>query len=263
MEDLYIGCKTKKSEGVIMRDIVAFSVRTAFRSTYHSLHSKKILKIQKFLIPGEEGIALVMVLVLSLIVLSITATLIYLVIQGTKFSGFHKRYATALDAGFGGTEVASALIANRGELVIAGIGINFPGFCACGFDPDPYDEIHVIPSPDTCLCRKLCIPPYKSDGTYNWNLADCNDSLDPLYNADTQFNLAGFGTNYQVSAKITDTTVGVTDLSGENLSCGAGVGYKCATFEGPPTPYLYRIEINSQDATNATERARLSVLYAY
>jgi hypothetical protein len=41
---------------------------------------------------NEKGIALVMVLVLSLIALAITSALIYLVIQGTKYSGFFKRY---------------------------------------------------------------------------------------------------------------------------------------------------------------------------
>ncbi|MEW6569825.1 MAG: hypothetical protein AB1390_01420 [Nitrospirota bacterium] len=217
---------------------------------------------------NEKGIALAMVLVLSLIALTIVGTLIYLVIQGTNFSGFHKRYASALDAGFGGVEIAAALISNRGQLLIPGIGINLPNTCLCGLDPDPYDENYSNPSPDTCLCRKLCIPPYKSDRTYNWNLPDCSASLNPIDNPDFRpFPLSGFGTNYQVFVKIVDTTKGYTDLSGEDLG-GTCVVCSDFTFKGPPAPYLYRIEIDSIDSRDDKdkpkfERGRLSVLYAY
>ncbi len=213
---------------------------------------------------NEKGIALMMVLILSLIALAIISALLYLVIQGTKFSGFHKRYASALDAGIGGAEISAALISNRGELVIPGL-VNLPTSCVCGFDNNPYDEIYPDPSPNNCLCIKLCIPPYNIDGSYNWSICDANaTSLDPIVSPDIPpFELSGTETNYRVFAKIVDTTVGVTDLSGENLSCGAGAAYECATFTGPPTPYLYRIEITSQYANNPVERARLSVLYAF
>ncbi|NWF75072.1 MAG: hypothetical protein HXY53_00620 [Nitrospirae bacterium] len=215
-------------------------------------------------INNEKGIALMMVLVLSLIALAIISALLYLVIQGTKFSGFHKRYASALDAGIGGAEISAALVTNRGELVIQGL-VNLPTSCICGFDTNPFDEIYPDPLPNNCLCRKLCMPPYNIDGSYNWTICGSDGtSLDPVLSPDIPpFDLSGYGTNYRVFAKIVDTTVGVTDLSGENLSCGAGAAYECATFTGPPTPYLYRIEINSQDTNNPVEKARLSVLYAY
>jgi Flp pilus assembly pilin Flp len=220
---------------------------------------------------NEKGIALVMVLILSVIALAIVSTLLYLVMQGTKTSSSYKRYETALDAGHGGSEIASALISNRGNLVISGLsGINFPNQCVCGFDSNPYDEVYPLPSPDTCLCRKLCMPAYESGGTYIWGASGsgaCNTagaSMDPTTDYDVQFDLPGSGSiTYQVSGKIVDTTVGVTDLSGEQLSCGTGAAYQCGTFSGPPTPYLYRVELNSQDSSHPTERARLSILYAY
>jgi len=229
--------------------------------------------MKKVFLKNEKGIALVMVLILSLIALAIVSTLLYLVMQGTKSSEYFKRYETALDAGHGGSEIAASLISNRGTLVVPALsgffsGINLPTQCICGFDADPYDEIYPLPSPDTCLCRKLCMPAYKSDSTYMWGAAGpgaCNAvSMDPTSNYDMQFSLPGIGSlTYQVSAEIVDTTVGVTDLSGEQLSCGSGVAYQCGTFSGPPTPYLYRIEMNAQPSSNATERARLSVLYEY
>jgi Flp pilus assembly pilin Flp len=71
---------------------------------------------------NEKGIALVSVLILSLIALSIIATLVYLVIQGTRFSGFFKRYETAREAGTGGAEITVDLINSRGKLpAITGI----------------------------------------------------------------------------------------------------------------------------------------------
>ena len=63
---------------------------------------------------NEKGLALVMVLVLSLIALTIISTLIFMVTQGTKVSGFYKRYSTSLNAGYGGAEIVTSLVNNRG-----------------------------------------------------------------------------------------------------------------------------------------------------
>jgi len=115
------------------------------------------------------------------------------------------------------------------------------------------------------------MPPYRSDGTYNWGLpgpgvaclAD-GASMNPVASPDIQFRLSGTGTDYQVSGKIIDTTIGVTDMSGELLSCGTGTGYPCEGFRGTTTPYLYRIELSTQSNTaSAKEKSRLSILYAY
>jgi len=233
-------------------------------------YSKDIRHNSNSTLRNEKGLALVTVLILSLIALAIISTLIFMVTQGTKVSGFYKRYATSLDAGYGGAEIVTALVNNRGQLDITGLGVNFPTQCVCGFDSDPTDEVYVLPSPDTCLCRKLCIPPYKNDGTYNWGVAGTGAcpadgaSMDAVVSPDMQFNLSGIGTDYQVSAKIVDTTLGVSDMSGEQLSCGSGTGYPCEGFHGEPTPYLYRIEVDTRsNAANLKEKSRLSILYAF
>ncbi len=212
----------------------------------------------------EKGIALVTVLVLSLIALAIISTLVYLVIQGTRFSGFFKRYETAREAAYGGSEIVAALIKNRGQLSIPGLplsssSIDSGGFlsCNCG-DPDVAGDN----TPNTCLCRKLCDP------TSDWVSAGCNNTFDPTDNPDIQFDLPADPLNpsnppiYQVSAKIVDTTKGYTDLSGEDLEGDPRVTGSDLTLKGPPAPYLYRIEINAQDTTKP-ERGRLSILYAY
>jgi hypothetical protein len=233
-------------------------------------HSKIVIRNMNTTLRNEKGIALVMVLVLALIALTIISTLIFFVTQGTKVSGLYKRYSTALDAGYGGADMATSLVYNRGQLDVTGLGVSFPTQCVCAFDADPTDEVFALPSPDTCLCRKLCMPPYKSDGTYNWGVSGTGAcpsdgaSMEAVASPDMQFDLSGTGTDYQVSAKIVDTTIGVTDLGGEQLSCGTGTGYPCEGFHGTPTPYLYRIEVDTRsNAPNLHEKSRLSVLYAF
>jgi hypothetical protein len=221
-------------------------------------------------INNEKGIALMMVLVLSLIALAIVATLVYIVIQGTKTSGFMKRYESAREAGIGGAEIAGALISNRGELNLSALdpSLNLPNQCDCGDPLTPGDSKFsdgtAIPagSEYICICAKLC------DYTVNWPAA-CSSTLDPLTSPDMQFDLLSDPLDptkptYQVSAKIVDTTIGNSSLSGELLGSGGVASSTSGVISAPPMPYLYRIEIDAQETTTQTqERARLSVLYAY
>lgn len=226
------------------------------------------------IIRNEKGIAFVTVLILSLISLAIIATLIYLVTQGTRFSGFFKRYETVREAAYGGAELSAALILNRGNLVINTLDnavcdpINLNSSCNCG-DPDDPDDNRDSLGNRTCLCDKLCSPTY-TGATYNW-ATSCGASgitLDPTDSPDMPFCLASDPTDltkpiYEVSAKIIATTQGSTDLSGEDLG-GTCVACTGSTLKGIPAPYLYRIEINSEDSARPDlERSRLSVLYAY
>jgi hypothetical protein len=223
---------------------------------------------------NEKGIALAMVLILSLISLAIVAALVYLVTQGTKFSGEFKRYETAREAGMGGAEITAALIHNRGEMNILGLGLT--DSCSCG-DPDvvgdnTFSDGTAIPagSPYICLCAKLCDPTY-TDATYNWGACTDGTTFDPTANPDIQLDLSSnpldpSSTQYRVSAKIINTTLGNSDLSGEELGGTSVVSSTAGVIPTPPVPYLYRIEINSERAPSAgtvLERSRLSVLYAY
>lgn len=224
------------------------------------------------LLRNEKGIALATVLVLSLIALVIISTLLYLVLQGTKYSGFLKRYETAREAGIGAAEIAGAAIAGRGNLVIpAGGGnyyVNLAKACDCG-DPlvasdSTFSDGTALTGNYICLCAKLCDP------TASWP-SSCSSTMDPVSYPDIPaFDLAGIGgADYRVFAQIVDTTIGNSDLSTEQLG-GSGVASSSASvISAPPVPYLYRIEINSQSKASATagsektERSRLSVLYAF
>lgn len=228
------------------------------------------------LLRNEKGIALAMVLILSLIALAIVATLIYLVTQGTKYSGAFKRYETAREAGIGVAEITAALIHNRGEMNISSLGLTLTKSCSCE-DPDvvgdnKFSDGTAIPagSPYVCLCAKLCDPTY-SGATYNWGACTAGTTFDPTANPDIQLDLSSnpldlSSPQYRVSAKIINTTLGNSDLSGEELGGTSVVSSTAGVIPTPPMPYLYRIEINSERAPSAgtvLERSRLSVLYAY
>ena len=211
---------------------------------------------------NEKGIALVSVLILSLIALSIIATLIYLVIQGTRFSGFFKRYETAREAGTGGAEITVDLINNQGML--PDLLSVFPKKCDCGLDDTPADNSVInddgsLSTPTgayICLCAKIC------DATADWP-AGCDSSLDATTNPDLSLSLAGIGgDSYSVNTKIVDTIPGITDMSGEDLG-GTGVVASGAAPIDVVQPYIYRIEVDSQSTTNQIERSRMSVLYGY
>jgi hypothetical protein len=212
----------------------------------------------------QKGIALATVLVLTAISLSIVASLVYLVTQGTRFSGFHKRYATAHEAGTGGAELIMMLIHYHGDIKTGDFaGLNLTtmsgafGSCDCG-DPLVFNDT----TPSSCLCRKLCDP------TDIWVAAGCSNSYINPSDIETSFpdlrlDLTGTGgTTYRVFTKIVDTTIGNTDLSGLNLG-GTGVVNSSGTISAPTSPYLYSIEILSEDSVHAIEQSRLSVLYAY
>jgi hypothetical protein len=217
------------------------------------------------LIRSEKGLALVTVLVLSLICLSVISTLLYMTIQGTKFSGYYKRYETAREAALGGAELGADLILDRGDLSIPFLGSltalsgNF-ALCDCGDPDDPTDnkDDSIPGGAQTCLCDKLC------DATADWDTPGCSSTLIPTDNPDFTFWLQGINTRYLVSAKIVDTIRGNSDLSGEQLGGSGVVSSTSSLITAPPMPYLYRVEVNSEDITGQLEeRTRISALYAF
>jgi hypothetical protein len=214
------------------------------------------------LIRSEKGLALVTVLVLSLICLSVISALLYMVIQGTRFSGFYKRYETAREAALGGAELGADLVLDRGALSVPGLAITAPTgsftVCDCGDPDDPNDNLDNFGAGvRTCLCDKLC------DATTDWPVG-CSMTLSPTDTPDLWFDLTGINTTYRVSVKIVDTIRGNSDLSGEDLGGTGVVSSTSGLITAPPMPYLYRVEINSEDDTGVLEeRARFSALYAF
>ena len=218
-------------------------------------------------IKNEKGIALVMVLILSLISLALVSALLYMMTQGTTMSGGQKFYRTAEEASYGGVEMAMGYISGRGLLNIPALpGLGFTASCNCG---DPYiytDNIDNMTGVRSDRCDKICNP------TANWQngapATNNQKALDPTVGFDMRFTLVGGNpTTFEVFAKIVDTVQGNSDLGGLVTSGelgGAGVVASNTGLISPPhNPYLYRMEVQGQATANPRERARLSVLYAF
>ena len=188
---------------------------------------------------NEKGIALVMVLILAAIALAIMAGLIYMITAGTQISGMQKRYKTALDAGFGGTDVSYQLISARGDPLIPGIPLTF----------------NVTSS---CLTDKL------NKKTADWASAcDKSITVSPPSSYDMYFDLGTIGyPTYRVYSKIVDTVEGNSG-GDEGLLKSGVVSANSGEVTVMSIPYLYTLEIDAENVANPAERAKLSVLYQY
>ena len=93
--------------------------------------------------------------------------------------------------------------------------------------------------------------------------------MDPTVDPDMTIDLPGaqLGTTYRVFSKIVDTVEGNSDTGGivpvGTLSGGGVVTAAGGMISPPQIPYLYRIEVQTQDTANPRERSRYSVLYGY
>lgn len=205
---------------------------------------------------NDRGIALVTSLMLTLLTLTITMVMLYMVLQSTQLSGAHKRYKNSLDAAVGGVEIItmdalpyllSFAVDPNGTTLIDRLNANMILVASTGVT-------------DACLQAKL------TNKVWGAACETASSNINPKDTPDVMFTLQsqvpGFNapSGFRVYTKIVSTTPGSTDMSGRNLEGQATTG-------SPPTdigaPYLYRIEVSSEKAANPSERANLSVLYAY
>ena len=213
---------------------------------------------------NEKGIALLMVLVLSAILLAIMSGLIYMVISGTQISGAEKRYKTAIDAGMGGADITYQFIGRRGDTA-----------SNASFIADILEVSPAVTTPATCsgmsgsvtytgLAAKLLTSTYLPTGSLNWSGCDDSLTIDPTDNTtyDMYFQFGGSGPfpTYDVYSKIIDTIEGNT--APDTGLIQGGVVWTKTEHSPEPRPYYYTVEVDAQNP-GATERARLSILYQY
>jgi len=226
---------------------------------------------------GEKGIALVMVLLLSLIALAFVSAMLFMITQGTKLSGAYRVFKSAEDASFGGTEIVQDYMSGKGDLFLP-LLIVTDFRCVCDANSDgnvttnDNHEWKVSTNTDmgrSCRCDKLCTGHFDSVGASNWTVCAADDSsLDPTAIPDLQFTLGVAPNVFDVFAKIVDTVEGNSDMGGlvtggGSLGGGGVVASNTGLINPPQSPYLYRIEVQAQAAVNVRERSRLSILYAY
>ncbi|NTV49690.1 MAG: hypothetical protein HGB32_02585 [Geobacteraceae bacterium] len=202
---------------------------------------------------NDKGIALVTSLMLTLLTLTISMVMLYMVLQSTQMSGAHKRYKNSLDAAVGGVDIVTMDV--------------LPYLISFAADPTASTLISRLNASmnlsastgvsDACLQAKL------TSKTWGAACGTASSNINPKDAPDMTFTLASQfvgSVGYRVYTKIISTTPGSTDISGRNLEGQSTTG-------APPgdvgAPYLYRIEVSSEKNTNPLEKANLSVLYAY
>jgi hypothetical protein len=181
---------------------------------------------------NEKGVVLVFVLLLSVVALITTAGLLHMLARAGYVSGQQKRYNTALEAGRGGVEATLQVVADRGAVTIPLTNL------VLGAD----------------LNTKLASP------TGSWGGADNTSTINPAVNTtyDIRFDLG----NYRIYSKIIDTVDGNSGADTGLLKAGV-VNSGTGEVTVMNIPYLYTIEEMAETPGNASERAKLSVLYQY
>ena len=228
---------------------------------------------------NERGIALVMALILSLIVLATVSALLYLITQGTVMSGYQKRYETSLEAARGGVDLVTK------EVLLTSFGV-WSGTTLTSIETtltSHFNTLNLLFNTNTssaCMMAKLTTTTMEG-GTDNWANAGCtgdNESSllkksDGTNISDMQFTLQGptSAQNYNVYAKIVDTlgcnpggtTCPNTSISGLDLAGGGVVESGSGMVTPKHVPFMYRIEVQAERQNNPDEHSNLSVLYAF
>ena len=237
-------------------------------------------------INNEKGIALVTALMFTLMALTITTMLLYIVTQNIALSGSHKRYKNAQEASYGAADLITKEVL---PLIFA--DYSSPGSFTINKTAmvTKLSSISLaMMSSDDCMVQKINNPSSLWSSCSAGQKASNISSVKP--SADFFFNLRGTSgaPGFNVYSKIIDTLPGNTDsaasktvssadvtaitsLSGNDgggvsLLGGGGVAYNPKGAGGVNVqhiPVRYRIEIQSESAANAVEKTNLSVLYAY
>ncbi|MEI6703625.1 MAG: hypothetical protein WCL71_08830 [Deltaproteobacteria bacterium] len=216
---------------------------------------------------NNKGIALVTSLMLTLISLTIVMYLLYMVTSGVKMSGATKRYKTALEASYGGTDlIAKEIIPTIFNITIAS-GLANPTSSIGNLYPA---AMNFITSSDACLMDKL------TKSSSQWAAA-CSKTNDPKSSPDFRINLSATSStdSFTVYTKIVESICSDkrayptgkctgSDLSGmDMLEGGQGTTAGSSGVTVQSMPATYRIEIQGERSTNPMEKSKLSILYAY
>jgi len=202
------------------------------------------------LLKNNEGIALVTSLMLTLISLTIVMAVLYMVTLSVHQSGQLKKYRTALDASYGGSEI---MVSDILPVVLQ----NYSSTSLVGTVEGTFSGVNLaVVTTQKCLQSKL------TKNTSGWS-TDCDTSMEPKKSPDMSFTLqAASGNPFIVYSKIVSTVVGNSDTGGLQLE-GAGVAESSSLLTPQHFPYIYTMEVQGERQNNPTTKANIEVLYAY
>ena len=225
---------------------------------------------------NDKGVALITSLMFTALSLIICLSLLYMVTSGIKVSGSMKQYKTVMDATYGGTEIMTKDLLGKALSYGSGSPGTFSQYLA-----------GQMGSTFSSFTTSSCFQERLENSKKNWSSACANVNGNPKNSPDVSFSLnSANGTPYIVYSKIVDTTDwrfisfsspasgGVPVLLNKgmpgNSDRGGSAGYdtKGGTVtqkkpDIPHYPYMYRIEIQGERQQNPTEKANISVQYAY
>lgn len=207
----------------------------------------------KNFIRNKDGVALVTSLMLTMMSLTIVMAVMYMIIQSTQQSGMMRRYKTALEASYGGTDIVM-------KEIVPSILANFNDANLVTTVQNKFLAVNLaVLSAQACFQNKLTLQ------TSEWG-AVCNAqalTVQPKQATDFTFDMQALnGSPYRVYTKIIDTVHGNTDMSGLQLE-GAGVAESQSIITPQHLPYVYRLEIQAERSVNAVEQGNMSIVYAY
>lgn len=202
------------------------------------------------IIRNKDGIVLVTSLMLTLISLTIVLALLYMVSQGVKSSGQLKKYRTAVEASYGGTEIMV-------KDILPVVMQNYSSSTFTTTVQGAFTGVSLAMLSDPkCMQKKL------SKATSNWP-SGCSNTPNPKSSPDMQISLnATSGSPFIVTSKIVDTVAGNSDTSGLQLE-GSGVAESSSLLTPQHFPYFYRMEVQGERQGNSTAQANIEVLYAF
>lgn len=221
---------------------------------------------------NEKGVALVTAIMFTALALVLSLSLLFLVTTGIQTSAALKRYRTALDATYGGTELMVNDVINS-AFGFSNYSSLHPGATFPDYLKSTMGTLASNATVSGCMQQRLTLPRSQWSGV----CADVNLNAKNL--PDVSFQLgSATGTPYVVYSKLVDTMerkfqvyesgssrtvtiAGNSDISTFSLEGGS-------TTEGggvtvPHYPYVYRMEIQGERVQNPQEKAKVSVMYAY
>ena len=183
-----------------------------------------------------------MTLMVSAIALAVMASLMYIMVSGTRISGLNKRFTTALEAGKGGQAIVLQFIGTQNQL-----------------SNDLKNSINWSSGISSeCLIDKL------NEWTKDWP-SGCDDlvTIDPGddQSYDFEFDLV----DYTIYSKIVETIKGNTGVGSQGKAWGGdAVTGGGSAIDVVPVSYVYTIQLDARRSTNFDgEKALLSILYQY
>jgi len=136
-----------------------------------------------YLLPTEQGIALVIALMISLAVMVLIISTLYFVTQSASMSGAGKRYATASEAADGAVEVMKDAV----NLILAGEPVNSLPIA----DNDPPCLLNAVFSDDQSCTTTLTLP--GTVGDFNASIVIMRLYSSPIPGGRIEFARAGGG----------------------------------------------------------------------